>query len=163
MIDKIHQERFSEQINKDIEKCLSNNLFDSQPISKENPHKWDNDYGRFEWNGGEDVYFQPKKGIEYINVKIKIQKQDTEDLDTEDKELVVELKRLRREGFVSGLKDAEKALEHLLEKKMASTKENNPNDNYLNLRPELQYITRRELKTFMEAYISGYEKDWNLK
>jgi hypothetical protein len=63
MIDSIREE---------LESMLSGNLLNESIVSVDNPIKFENDIGKFKYEGNGRLLVQPKKGVEYLVLNVDI-------------------------------------------------------------------------------------------
>ena len=63
MIDSIREE---------LESMLSGNLLNESIVSVDNPIEFENDIGKFKYEGNGRLLVQPKKGVEYLVLNVDI-------------------------------------------------------------------------------------------
>ena len=63
--------RILDSIKKELSQILQNKTFDNQP-SVDNPYEFENEMYKFRYVGNNNLYIQPKNGVEYLVLNIKI-------------------------------------------------------------------------------------------
>ena len=63
--------RILDSIEKELNEILQNKTFDTQP-SVDNPYEFENEMYKFRYVGNNNLYIQPKKGVEYLVLNITI-------------------------------------------------------------------------------------------
>jgi hypothetical protein len=63
MIDSIREE---------LESMLSGNSLNESTVSVDNPIEFENDIGKFKYEGNGRLLVQPKKGVEYLVLNVDI-------------------------------------------------------------------------------------------
>ena len=63
MIDSIREE---------LESMLSGNVLNESIVSVDNPIEFENDIGKFKYEGNGRLLVQPKKGVEYLVLNVDI-------------------------------------------------------------------------------------------